>query len=106
MSIDLFLKSKEFSKLLTKGKDQTHLSPEDINDAIPAQIVEADQIDQILLELTKNKIEIKMEETEEDEEGIKFDGTEIIEEALSKEEKAELRSASTDPVKLYLNHMG
>jgi len=106
MSIDLFLKSKEFSKLLTKGKDQTHLSPEDINDAIPAQIVEADQIDQILLELTKNKIEIKMEETEEDEEGIKFDGTEIIEEALSKEEKAELRSASTDPVKLYLKRMG
>ena len=106
MSIDLFLKSKEFSRLLSKGKDQTHLSPEDINDAIPAQIVEADQIDQVLLVITKNKIEIRMEEVEEDEEGIKFDGTEIIEEALSKEEKAELRSASTDPVKLYLKRMG
>ncbi len=106
MSIDLFLKSKEFSKLITKGKDQTHLSPEDINDAIPAHIVEPDQIDNILLELTKQKIDIRLEEVEEDEEGIKFDGTEIIEEALSKEEKAELRSASTDPVKLYLKRMG
>ena len=106
MSIDLFLKSKEFTKLLSKGKDQTHLSPEEINDAIPAHIIEPDQIDTILLELTKEKIEIKVEEVEEDEEGIKFDGTEIIEEALSKEEKAELRSASTDPVKLYLKRMG
>ena len=106
MSIDLFLKSKEFTKLISKGKDQTYLSPEEINDAIPAQIVEPDQIDLILLELAKQKIDIRIEETEEDEEGIKFDGTEIIEEALSKEEKAELRSASTDPVKLYLKRMG
>ena len=106
MSIDLFLKSKDFSKLLSKGKDQTYLSPEEINDAIPAHIIEPDQIDQILLELAKQKIDIKIEEVEEDEEGIKFDGTEIIEEALSKEEKAELRSASTDPVKLYLKRMG
>ena len=45
----------------------------------------------------------KQEEDEED--GIKFDGTEIIEETLSKEEKAELRSASTDPVKLYLKRI-
>ena len=106
MSIDLFLKSKEFTKLISKGKDQTYLSPEEINDAIPAHIIEPDQIDLILLELAKQKIDIRIEEAEEDEEGIKFDGTEIIEEALSKEEKAELRSASTDPVKLYLKRMG
>jgi RNA polymerase primary sigma factor len=56
--------------------------------------------------IIKNQIEVKFEEEEEEEEGIKFDGTEIIEEALSKEEKAELRSASTDPVKLYLKRMG
>ena len=35
-----------------------------------------------------------------------MDGTEIIEEALSKEEREELRSASADPVKLYLKRMG
>ena len=59
-----------------------------------------------MAEIIKNQIEVKFEEAEEEEEGIKFDGTEIIEEALSKEEKAELRSASTDPVKLYLKRMG
>ena len=106
MNIDLFLKSKEFSRLLSKGREQLHLSPEEINDAIPAQIIEPDQIDEILLELTKHKIDIRIEEIEEDDDGIKFDGTEIIEETLSKEEKAELRSASTDPVKLYLKRMG
>ena len=40
MSIDLFLKSKEFSKLLSKGKDQTHLSPEDIKIIIQKMIKE------------------------------------------------------------------
>ena len=34
--ISTFLNSKEFSKLLIKGKDQAFLTPEDINDAIPA----------------------------------------------------------------------
>ncbi len=106
MSIETFIKSKEVSKLIQKGKDQTYLSPDEINDVLPASIIAAEEIDKLMAEIIKNQIEIKFEEVEEEEEGIKFDGTEIIEEALSKEEKAELRSASTDPVKLYLKRMG
>ena len=101
-----FTKSKEFKKLLEKGKDQSYLTPEEINDAIPASIVEAQALDQILGLLNESKIEIQDHEEEEQVEGIRLDGTEIIEETLSKEEKAELKSASTDPVKLYLKRMG
>lgn len=101
-----FLNSKAFSKLLIKGKDQSYLTPEEINDAIPANIVEAEALDEIIFQLQDARIDISKEVEEEDEEGIRLDGTEIIEEALSKEEKAELRSASTDPVKLYLKRMG
>ncbi len=107
-SVQSFLNSKEFNRLLSKGKDQSFITPEEINDAIPASIVAAADIDVIMNQLLELKIEIQdsVAESDEDEEGIRLDGTEIIEEALSREEKAELRSASTDPVKLYLKRMG
>lgn len=104
--ITAFLNSKEFSKLIVKGKDQNYITPEEINDAIPASIVDPDLVDEIILKILEAKIDIQNQEFDEDEEGIRLDGTEIIEETLSREEKAELRSASTDPVKLYLKRMG
>jgi RNA polymerase primary sigma factor len=104
--VGAFINSKEFSKLLLKGKDQNYLTPEEINDAVPAHIIEALAIDEIMMKIQEAKIDIMNQEPEEIEEGIRLDGTEIIEETLSKEEKAELKSASTDPVKLYLKRMG
>ena len=101
-----FLNAKVFSKLLIKGKDQGFLTPEEINDAIPASIIDAPAIDEIMEKIHEAHIDVKVDTEEDDEEGIRLDGTEIIEEALSREEKAELRSASTDPVKLYLKRMG
>lgn len=103
-----FLNSKEFNRLLIKGKDQNFITAEEINDALPAGIVLASDIDEVMVRIADLKIDVMESATEEDEdeEGIRLDGTEIIEEALSREEKAELRSASTDPVKLYLKRMG
>jgi RNA polymerase primary sigma factor len=108
MLIANFMESKEFEKLIRRGKDQGYLTPEELNDIIPAHIVRPEEIDLILGKLLEKKIDIKVidvDEDDEDEEGIKLDGSEIIEETLSKEERAELRS-STDPVKLYLKRMG
>ena len=103
-----FLNSKEFNRLLTKGKDQAFITAEEINDALPAGIVLASDVDEVMGRILELKIDVMDQavEEEEDEEGIRLDGTEIIEEAFSREEKAELRSASTDPVKLYLKRMG
>ncbi len=104
-----FLGSKIFEKLLVKGKDQSFLTPEEIHDAIPASIVDTESLDQILLLVVEAKIEIQVSEEDEeseDEDGIKLDGSEVIEEALSKDERLELRSSSSDPVKLYLKKMG
>ena len=104
--VEDFLNSKTFSKLLLKGKDQKFLTPEEINDAIPVSMVNQKEIDAIMGRVKEARIEIKTQVAEEEDEGIKLDGTEIIEETLSKEERAELKSASTDPVKLYLKRMG
>ncbi|EQC45822.1 RNA polymerase sigma factor RpoD [Bacteriovorax sp. BSW11_IV] len=105
--LSVFLNSKEFSRLLVKGKDQSYLTAEEINDCIPASIVDFETLDEIMLKLQEARIDIQEDSAEEEEEdGIRLDGTEVIEETLSKEERAELRSASTDPVKLYLKRMG
>jgi RNA polymerase primary sigma factor len=103
-----FLNSKEFNRLLTKGRDQAFITAEEVNDAMPAGIILASDVDEVMNRILELKIDVMESavEEEEDEEGIRLDGTEIIEEALSREEKAELRSASTDPVKLYLKRMG
>ena len=107
--VKVFFESKEFSKLILKGKAQSFLTPEEIHDAVPAKIVDPDAIDSILARLIELHIDIQAtgEDFEtEDEDGIKLDGTEIIGEALSRDEKLELSTSSTDPVKLYLKKMG
>ena len=107
--VKMFLESKVFSKLLVKGKAQAVLSFEEVHDAIPVKIVDPESIDSIILKLQEFHIEIQAVSDDfdvEDEGGIKLDGTEIIGEALSRDEKMELRTSSSDPVKLYLKKMG
>ena len=104
-----FLGSKEFTKLREKGMTQAYLTPEEIHDAIPARIVDPESMDYILRKLDEAQIKIQVvagDAETEGEEGIKLDGTGIIEEALSRDEKLELKTASSDPVKLYLKKMG
>ena len=48
MNIDTFIKSKEVEKLIQKGKDQSYLSPEEINDVLPASIIAAEEIDKLM----------------------------------------------------------
>ena len=90
--VSAFLNSKNFSKLIIKGKDQGFISPEEINDAIPAGIVDAESIDEVIQKIMEAQLEVQSHaaEEEEDEEGIRLDGTEVIEETLSREEKVDL----------------
>tara|TARA_B100001971_G_scaffold129103_1_gene119039 strand:+ start:81412 stop:83148 length:1737 start_codon:yes stop_codon:yes gene_type:complete len=101
--VSAFLSAKEFSKLLLRGKEQGFLTPEEINDAIPASIVEYADIDQILVKLEEMNITINKVDEDEDSEMSEID---LIDEALSASEAKELKSSSSDPVKLYLKKMG
>jgi RNA polymerase primary sigma factor len=99
-----FLNSREFSRLVMKGKDQTYLTPEEINDAIPANIVDPASIDQIMEKIEEARIQVKSPELEEEESDKA--STEVAEDPLTVDEEAELRASSSDPVKLYLKKMG
>jgi RNA polymerase primary sigma factor len=100
-----FLQSKEFQKLLNKGKDQTYLTPDEINDAIPANIVVYQELDIIMAKLFDNNINVQLEE-QDDKEDKPATEADVIEEAMVAEEEMQLKSTSTDPVKLYLKKMG
>lgn len=99
-----FLNSREFSRLVMKGKDQTFLTPEEINDAIPANIVDPASIDQIMEKIEEARIQVKNPELDEEE--AEKGSTEVAEDPLTIDEEAELRASSSDPVKLYLKKMG
>ena len=99
-----FLNSREFSRLIMKGKDQQYLTPEEINDAIPANIVDPNSIDQIMDKIEEARIQVKSPEVDEEE--TEKASTEVAEDPLTVDEEAELRASSSDPVKLYLKKMG
>ena len=99
-----FLNSREFSRLVMKGKDQTFLTPEEITDAIPANIVDPHSLDAIMEKIEEARILVKNPEL--DEEDAEKASTEVAEDPASVDEEAELRASSSDPVKLYLKKMG
>lgn len=102
--ISAFLNTKDFSKLIVRGKEQSFLTPEEINDAVPASIVDYEEIDTLLFKLEEVNISInKVDIAEDDSEVSEID---LIDEALSALEEKELKSSSSDPVKLYLKKMG
>ena len=100
-----FLNSKEFSRLLMKGKDQTFLTPEEINDAIPTSIMDIASVELIMEKIDEARIFVKTPDVEE-EEADKTTAAETADDALSLAEENELRTSSSDPVKLYLKKMG
>jgi len=99
-----FLNSREFSRLVMKGKDQQFLTPEEINDAIPANIVDPHSIDMIMEKIDEARIQVKTPDVDEEE--AEKASTEVAEDPLTQDEEAELRASSSDPVKLYLKKMG
>lgn len=104
--ITAFFNSKDFSKLILKGKDQTFLTPEEINDALPASLIEFTDIDMIMSKIEEAKIQLRTESLDDEDEDASE--LEFIEEAMNSAKKAkkEYKSASSDPVKLYLKKMG
>jgi RNA polymerase primary sigma factor len=103
---EAFINSKEFSRLIMKGKDEGFLTADQISDDIPAKIIDHTDLDLILQKISEAKIQIKAkEELEEDQDEDEISGN-LIEAETNKEGKYQIKSTSTDPVKLYLKKMG
>ncbi|MEE4261118.1 MAG: RNA polymerase sigma factor RpoD [Desulfobacteraceae bacterium] len=94
---------KVIKSLLTKGKKQGYLTYDEINEALPEDLLSPDQIDETLMLFDANNIEVV------DKKHQKKVGK--IKKTKAKKEIAKSTAASdfgtvTDPVKMYLREMG
>src|SRR3954452_923543 len=109
---------KEVKDLLAMGRDKGFLTYDEVNDALPADIVSSDQIDDVMSMFGDNDIaivdeanKVKLPETKPPEpEPVQAKAEEeagaTAETAQAREEEDDAYSKSNDPVRMYLRKMG
>ncbi|HEY5600337.1 MAG TPA: RNA polymerase sigma factor region1.1 domain-containing protein, partial [Candidatus Manganitrophaceae bacterium] len=115
-------KADEVKQLISLGKEKGYLTYDELNNALPADMVSSEQIDNLMMMFGEMDIEIidtpeeeryqkMMAEPEEEREGFK--GLEETEQEAEEEEKVKeidltpgVLSRTADPVRLYLKEMG
>ncbi|WP_163861717.1 RNA polymerase sigma factor RpoD [Myxococcus eversor] len=93
---------KEVKDLLAQGREKGFLTYDEVNDALPADIVSSDQIDDVMSMFGDNDIEIVDAQKAAQNNEIK--PTVTVED--EKDEDDEPGGKSNDPVRLYLRKMG
>ncbi len=94
---------KAIKTLLSKGKKQGYLTYDEINEALPEDLLSPEQIDETLMLLYANDIEVIDKKHQK----------KVVKLKKAKEKKAVTKSSAgpdfgtvTDPVKMYLREMG
>src|SRR5579871_1061635 len=104
---------KEVKDLLEAGRQKGFLTYDEVNDALPADIVSSDQIDDVMSMFGDNEIEIV--DAQKAAQGTEVKPTvtsseetqaQQVEEEEEEKEEEEPGGKSNDPVRLYLRKMG
>ncbi len=109
MSTTKLEKKKELQKLIAAGKEKGFLTYEEINDALPEDVTDSDDLDEVMTLLEDNDIEIV--ENEKQVKGKK-DGDKASQDepaaaaAPKAAEEEDGLARGLDPVRLYLKKMG
>jgi RNA polymerase primary sigma factor len=104
---------KEVKDLIAMGRDKGFLTYDEVNDALPADIVSSDQIDDVMSMFGDNDIAIvdeaskaKLPDTKPPDPEPTTLKTEAEEEEEKEKEEDDAFSKSNDPVRMYLRKMG
>src|SRR5207237_10123737 len=104
---------KEVRDLLAMGSDKCFLTYDEVNDALPADIVSSDQIDDVMSMFGDNDIaivdeaKVKLPDTKPPEpEPVAAKAAEEEAEEQKQQEEEDTYSKSNDPVRMYLRKMG
>ena len=101
---------KEVKDLLAAGREKGFLTYDEVNDALPADIVSSDQIDDVMSMFGDNDIEIvdaqKAAQSTEIKPTVAVEEERAEAEEDEKDEDDEPGGKSNDPVRLYLRKMG
>ena len=96
--------------LIAKGKEQGFLTYHEVNDHLPDDIVDSDQIDSIVSMI--NDMGIEVHEFAPDEDALLISDAPVTDEDAAEEAAAALASVdsefgrTTDPVRMYMREMG
>ncbi|AEX20861.1 MULTISPECIES: RNA polymerase sigma factor RpoD [Vibrio] len=101
----------QLKSLVIKGKEQGYLTYAEVNDHLPAEIVDSEQVEDIIQMI--NDMGIKVVETAPDADDLALnDDTNITDEDAAEAAAAALSSVeseigrTTDPVRMYMREMG
>ncbi len=101
----------EIKQLITKGKEQGYLTYAEVNDHLPDDIVDPEQIEDIIGMI--NDMGIEVHETAPDAESLLLqetpaaqDDETATEEAIQALSAVEETGRTTDPVRMYMREMG
>ncbi len=101
----------EIKKLITRGKEQGYLTYAEVNDHLPDDIVDPEQIEDIIGMI--NDMGIQVHETAPDTETLLMqesstvqDDETVTEEAIQVLSAVEETGRTTDPVRMYMREMG
>ncbi len=103
-------KQSRLKMLIAKGKEQGYLTYHEVNDHLPDDIVDPEQIEDIINMI--NDMGIKVHETAPDQDILMTDSTDGPDEDAAAEAAAALVSVenefgrTTDPVRMYMREMG
>jgi RNA polymerase primary sigma factor len=107
------LKNKEIKKLIEFGLQRGYLTYEEVNELLPPEILQPEQIDAVIYLLGENEIEVlettkRPKEVEDEDDDAEEGAIGAPEAAEAKEEIAAGPdyARGADPVKLYLKKMG
>lgn len=97
-------KIAEVNRLISMGKEKGFLTYDEVNDALPPDIVSAEQIDDIMMLFGEMDIELVESGRKSQRVALAMDEKEGIEEEFKLEEEGLI--STDDPVRLYLKEMG
>ena len=109
---EAIVERKEVKDLLEAGRQKGFLTYDEVNDALPADIVSSDQIDDVMSMFGDNEIEIvdaqKAAQTTDTKPAVgpAVEEPKSFEEEEEKDDDDEPGGKSNDPVRLYLRKMG
>lgn len=103
-------KKKELQKLIALGKEKGFLTYEEINDALPEDVTESDELDEVMALIEDNDIEVVENEKQAKAQasGKKAAATTAAsdEESVVVGKEEDSMGRGLDPVRLYLKKMG
>src|SRR5919197_2520691 len=111
---EALVERKEVKELLEAGRQKGFLTYDEVNDALPADIVSSDQIDDVMSMFGDNDIaivdeanKVKLPDTKPPEpEPVHAKAAEEEAEEKKEQEEEDNYSKSNDPVRMYLRKMG